>query len=276
MATAGAEDLTYRTVDGVELLGRLYRPSSSGGSGPAPFVVDAHGGAWGSGDRLNNALIHQHLAANGIGVFALDFRPSDVVQYPGPVEDVNFGIRWFKANAAKLGADASAIGGLGSSSGAQQIGLNALHPANPRYAASESTLGEVDASLEFFVACWPILDPLARYRTVQANGNTRLVEATEAYFADEAAIAEGNPYLVLERGEASHLPPMLIIQGTEDENIEHNLADIFAALYTKSGGDIEVEKYQGQPHGFIGVDPDSGSSRAAIARIREFIMSAAR
>ena len=80
MATAGSEDHSYRTVDGVELLGRLYRPS---GSGPAPFVVDAHGGAWSSGDRLNNALTHQHLAANGIGVFALDFRPPTWPNIPG-------------------------------------------------------------------------------------------------------------------------------------------------------------------------------------------------
>ena len=68
-----ADDFAYRTVDGAELVGRLYRPNTSG---PAPFVIDAHGGAWESGDRFNNQPIHEHFAAHGIGVFALDFRLS--------------------------------------------------------------------------------------------------------------------------------------------------------------------------------------------------------
>ncbi len=153
------EDIPYRTIEGTELQARLYRPDTTG---PAPFVIDVHGGAWGNGDRLNNEVIHLDFADNGIGVFALDFRLSSEAQFPAPVDDVNYGVRWFKANASALGVATGLIGGMGSSSGAQQMGLVALTPTDTRYTTPEAPLSDVDASVAFFIACWPILDPLAR------------------------------------------------------------------------------------------------------------------
>lgn len=264
------EDLPFRTVAGETLLGRLYRPAASG---PATWVVDVHGGAWGSGDRMNNAVIHDDLAAHGVGVFALDFRLSATAKYPAPVEDVSYGIRWFKANADRLGIDARKIGGLGSSSGAQQLGVVALAPADPKWTVPESAFGNADAGVAFFVACWPILDPLARYRMAQANGNDRLVGAHDAYFPDEAAMEEGNPYMLLDRGDATHTPPMAVIQGTADANVEHQRADRFADLYRAKGGTVEVHKFDSQPHTFVTADPESDASKAAIVKIREFILA---
>ena len=269
MSLADIEDLPFRTVDGQTLLGRLYRPQTGG---PAPFVVDAHGGAWGSGDRLNNEVIHRDLAARGIGIFALDFRLSSVARYPAPVDDVSFGVRWFRANAARLGLEAAAVGGLGASSGGQQMGLVALCPGGAEWTTPDPALENVDAALDFFVACWPILDPLARYRMVQANGNDRLVAAHEAYFADEAAMTRGNPHLLLERDAATRLPPTLIVQGTGDANVQHDWQDRFAGLYRAKGGDIRVEKFDGQPHTFVTADPDTPASKAAIRTIGDFIL----
>lgn len=270
MTETTTDDIAYRTIGDETLLGRLYRPQTSG---PATWLVDVHGGAWGSGDRLNNAIIHEDLAAHGVGVFALDFRLSTSAKYPAPVEDVSYGIRWFKENASKIGVHASKIGALGSSSGAQQMGVIALAPGNPKWTAAEPAFGHIDASVEFFVACWPILDPLARYRMAQEKGNDRLVGAHDAYFPDEAAMEEGNPYMLLERGDATTLPPMLVIQGTADANVEHTRADMFADLYKKKGGKIAVEKFDGMPHTFVTADPEAEASKQAIVKIREFVLA---
>ena len=270
MEARSVEHIVYRTVDGIKLRGRLYRPASV--EAGEPFVIDVHGGAWGSGDRLNNAVIHQDLVANGIGVFALDFRSSAQAPFPAPVQDVNYGVRWFKENAAHLGLMPGRIGGLGSSSGAQQMGLVALTPDDPRYCIPDPSLADVDASLTFFVACWPILDPLARYRMAQKKGNERLVAAHNAYFPDEAAMEIGNPYLVLERNQATHVPPMIVIQGTADSNVEHTRADIFAERYRTADGLIEVHKFEGEPHAFVTNNPDGAASKEAIIRIRKFIL----
>jgi acetyl esterase len=266
------EDIAYRKVDGIELLARVYRPASAG---TALWVVDAHGGAWGSGDRLNNAVIHEDFARHGIGVFALDFRLSSQARFPAPVQDVNFGVRWFKASAKRLGLAPRRIGGLGSSSGGQQMGLVAFRPDDPLYAVADPALDGVDAALDFFVACWPILDPLARYRMAQAGGKARLVAAHDAYFPDEEAMRTGNPHLVVERGEATRLPPVVIVQGTGDENVEHERADLFAEAYRKAGGRVDVHKFDGQPHTFITADPDAAASKAATVTLREFVLAQA-
>jgi acetyl esterase len=245
-------DLEYRVVDGQPLLGRLYRPASGRTD---VVVVEVHGGAWIMNDRLTNAVIHKHLAAQGVAVFALDFRLAPAHPFPAAIEDVNFAIRWVKANLKP-----KVIGGLGTSSGGYQIVLSAL-------------LAGEDTRLDFVIACWPILDPLARYRMAKAKGLKNLVDAHHAFFKDEAAMTEANPQLILERGEATSLPPMLVLQGTADENVEHRRADAFAQCYRRAGGEIELHKFEGQPHTFVVKDPTSAASLEALAKISQYIQS---
>ncbi len=270
MTNTSAEDIPYRTIEGTELKARLYRPDTTG---PAPFVIDVHGGAWGKGSRLSNEVIHQDFSDNGIGVFALDFRLSSEAQFPAPVDDVNYGVRWFKANASALGVATSLIGGMGSSSGAQQMGLVALTPTDTRYITPEASLTDVDASVAFFIACWPILDPLARYQMVKEAGNERLMGAHMAYFPMEEDMKIGNPFMVLDRGEATHKPPMMIIQGTADANVEHTRADIFAERYLAAGGSVELHKFDGRPHMFINSEPEAETTKDAIEKLRNFVLA---
>ena len=264
------EDISYRKVDDLELFGRLYRPDKDG---PVPYVVDVHGGAWRNGDRMNNQVIHQQFAVAGIGVFALDFRLSTQAPYPGPVQDANYGVRWFKKNAASIGANASIIGGLGSSSGGQQMGLVALQPNESSYVIDEPSLAGTDASIAFFIGCWPILDPLARYQMAKESGKERLVEAHDTYFADEDQMAIGNPYMVVDREDATHMPPAAIIQGELDDNVDHFRADMFAEIYKEAGGCIEVHKYAGQPHTFAAKNPDDPAAKDAVAKLIAFILA---
>lgn len=266
------EDISYRTIDGLELLGCLYRPE---GDGPFPYVVDVHGGAWRNGDRMNNQVIHQQFAAAGVGVFALDFRLSTQAPYPAPVQDTNYGVRWFKKNAASIGANASIIGGLGSSSGGQQMGLVALQPNEPTYVVDEPSLEGTDARIDFFIGCWPILDPLARYQMAQESGKDRLVEAHNVYFTNEALMSAGNPFMVLDRGEATHMPPAAIIQGEADDNVDHFRADMFAERYKEAGGSIEVHKYANQPHTFAANNPDDPAAKDAVAKLIAFVLAQA-
>src|ERR671936_413999 len=86
-----ARDIEYRRHDGAPLLARLYRPK---GDGPFPAVVDVHGGAWASGDRLNNSPLDEALAKSGIVVLAIDFRMPPRYRYPASIADVNLATRW--------------------------------------------------------------------------------------------------------------------------------------------------------------------------------------
>ena len=270
MTKTAEENILYRKIGKLELTGTLYRPDDDG---PAPFVIDVHGGAWGSGDRLNNQVIHRFFAHKGIGVFALDFRLSSQAEFPNPVADVNYGVRWFKKHASSLNVEASLIGGLGSSSGAQQMGLIAFQPDEVKYVVAEPSLEGVDARVDFFIACWPILDPLARYQMARETGKERLVDAHNAYFSEEEDMTVGNPYMVVQRGGAAHMPPMVIIQGDADQNVDHFRADMFAKCYRELGGSVEVHKYVGQPHAFITNNPEDPDSEDATEKLKDFIFS---
>jgi acetyl esterase/lipase len=263
------EDIEYGKAGDTPLLARLYRPRGVTGF---PAMVDVHGGAWVANDRLQNAVMDQAIAASGTAVLALDFRMAPASPYPASIADINLGIRWLKANVAKLGGDARRIGGLGSSSGGHQLWLNVLRPRDPRYAAAKLVgAGDVDASLNFVVVCWPISDPVARYRMARETGNERLVKNHDAFFLTEAAMAEANPQTILESGEARNLPPALIIQGTADANVTPDMADRFVAAYTKSGGRITLRKFEGEPHTFISLNPTKPASIEALGVITDFI-----
>ncbi len=260
------EDIEYLRPAGSPLLARFYRPE---GDGPFPAVLEVHGGAWTSGDRLNNTAIGEYLAAHGIVMLSIDFRMPPVMRYPQTVADVNFGIRFLKANAARFSTRADLVGGLGTSSGGHLLLLNALRPRDPRYAALPSP--DADAGLAFAVVCWPVADPLARYRAVRERGNTRLAEAHDQFWPSEAAMAEGSPQLILERGEPVETPAALIMQGTNDDNLTPDMARNFAAAYARAGGTISFHEFEGEPHAFIARDPTSANAQRALGLIADFV-----
>jgi len=263
------EDLEYGRIGDTPLLARLYRPRGVTGFAS---MVDVHGGAWVANDRLQNAVIDQAIAASGTAVLALDFRMAPASPYPASIADINLGIRWLKANIGRLGGDPGRVGGLGSSSGGHQLWLNVLRPRDPRYAAHKLAGAEdVDASLGFVVVCWPISDPVARYRMARETGNGRLIKNHDAFFGTEAVMAEANPQAILESGEARNLPPALLIQGTADNNVTPDMADKFVAAYTKVGGKIALRKFEGQPHTFISQNPTNPASVEAMGVITDFI-----
>jgi acetyl esterase len=272
-------DVEYRRHGDAPLLARLYQPK---GAGPFPALVEVHGGAWASGDRLNNAPLDEALAKSGIVVLAIDFRMPPNHRYPESIADIHYAIRWLKAHAVEFNSRRDLVAALGTSSGAHQLLLSVLKPADPRYAelplpgvTSGSSAAE-DARLPYVVLCWPISDPLARYRMVKEKGNSRLVEAHDAYWASEAEMTEGNPQLILERGEAVALPPAIVVQGTGDDNVTPDMADRFAAAYRGRGGSLDLHKFDGQPHTFIVRDPASDASRRATELVRDFVLAHAK
>jgi acetyl esterase/lipase len=259
------EDIEYARPERVPLLARLYRPA---GAGPFPAVLEVHGGAWVNGDRLNNVAIAEALAAAGILVASIDFRMPPAAQYPAPVADVNAGIRWLKAHAETFGSRADLVGALGTSSGGHLVLLNALRPDDPRYAAA----GEAgDTSVAFAVVCWPVADPLTRYRTMQARDNARLVAAHEQFWPSVEAMDEGSPQGILTRGETVRTPPVLIMQGTADDNLTPDMASRFAEAYAAAGGEIALHMFPGMPHAFVPANPTGPDSVRALALMVDFI-----
>ena len=260
-------EVEYRRDLNVSWMARVYQPQ---GTGPFPVMLDVHGGRWNRGTRTNAEVMDRALAESGIVVASIEFRLAPDHPYPAQVADINYGTRWLKAHARDFNADPCSIGAIGSSSGGHGVFLSGMRPHDPRYAALPlDEAPELDATLNYILACWPVVDPHARYLYAQETNNEGLVAATNAYFTSSDGATEGNPHMILQRGEMVTLPPAIIIQGTEDDNIPVPATKEFAEAYRRSGGEIQLEIFDGMPHGF-GYRPGPETDRA-VDLVKAFI-----
>ena len=246
------ETLEYINHNGTAYVAKLYKPS---GDGPFPMVIDLHGGAWSNGDLADCDPRDQVLAASGLVVAAINFRHAGE-GYPTSLQDINFAVRWMKSNAKRFNGRADALGLSGTSSGGHLAMLAAMRPDDARYAALPGPAG-VDATVQAVVMQWPVINPLSRYHHARrqrdsANPPTwvgNIPERHELYWKTTAAMAEGNPIGILEKGEKVQTPPSLWIQGQPDPThdyrdpespVELNEPLRFSLGYRKAGGYIET------------------------------------
>lgn len=240
-------------ADGPQRL-RLFMPVTNQ---PVPLVVDLHGGAWCNGDLKDCEPRDLTLVRAGFAVAALNFRHGDL-GYPTSLIDINYGIRWLKAHATRLNLRADRVGLSGQSSGGHLAMLAAMRPHDARYAEFPMSGGvAVDASVRAVVMQWPVINPLSRYHhalRLRQSGDapawvSDIPERHDTYWKTTAAMAEGNPMLILEREEKVRLPPALWIQGQPDPQHDYrdpdgavivNEPERFALNYRNAGGTIDL------------------------------------
>ncbi|MDP7546080.1 MAG: alpha/beta hydrolase, partial [Alphaproteobacteria bacterium] len=220
--------------------------------------VDLHGGAWTMGDLTGCQDRDEVLAQAGFATAALDFRHAGDA-YPTSLVDINYAIRWLKSQSERLRIEPGRVGIVGQSSGGHLAMLSAMRPTDPRYSSVELDAGAAPATAN--VACvamtWPVINPLSRYRhalrlrdSAEPPAWTATIpERHDLYWRNEENMAEGNPLLALERGEAVETPPALWIQGRPDQihdyrdpesKLDLNEPERFATRYREAGGEIEV------------------------------------
>ena len=262
------KDVEYQRQGDMPWLARVYRPV---GTGLFPTVVDVHGGAWNNGDRLNDTLMNQAMAAQGVLTVAIDFRQPPQAGYPASVQDVNLAIRWLKAHAFEYGGT-SRVGALGVSSGGHLVLLGGIRPRDARYSALPlAGHPEIDASLAYVIACWPVSDPLYRYQVAKQAGNDTIVKAHDNYWETEEAMSEGSPPLILERGEpVASLPPALIIQRSVDSNHPLEMQQRLVDWYQRRGGEIEMPLYDNLPPRFS-ITSEFPDTLRVMEKITDFI-----
>jgi len=261
-------DVEYQQQAGKPWLARIYQPK---GTGPFPTIVDVHGGAWHNGDRTNNAGIDRALAAKGILVAALDFRQPPEAGYPASICDVNLAVRWLKARAAEFNGTA-VIGAFGNSSGGHQVVLTALRPRHASYSALPlPNHPEINASLAYVIAGWPVIDPLYRFHFAKEFNHQEHIKAHIDYWRTEDAMAEGSPQKIIERGEQVDLPPILMLLKANDRNHPLEMQERFIASYRKRGGAIEVHTFDGLPEHRMVPSPAQPETMRVIDTITAFV-----
>ncbi len=251
--TYTTEDIEYLRHGDTALKLRLFRPD---GDGPFPTVVDLHGGAWCKNDLTACGPRDEVLAEAGFAAAALDFRHAGD-GYPTSLIDINYAIRWLKANAGDLRLDPDRVGISGQSSGGHLAMLVAMRPNDSRYASIALDPGapDVDASVRCVGMSWPVINPLSRFRhalrerEIASKWVGDIPESHDLYWVTDENMTDGNPVCALESGEAVETPPAIWIQGRPDPvhdylDPESELGlkepERFAQRYREAGGDIEV------------------------------------
>ena len=279
------EDVEYLRHGDKPLLARIFTPR---GAGPFPALVECHGGAWCMSDRKTEHLRHEYMASHGIVSIALDFRSGNEAPYPASAQDINYAVRWAKLHAGDLKTKPKLVGISGQSSGGHLAMLVAMRPHDPRYAAIALPGGSPrhDANVRCVVMSWPVINPLSRYRHAKralAAANppewpNSIIPRHDAYWRNEANMAEGNPMLALERGETVQLPPAIWFQGRGDTVHDYKDADSafpgnepqrFVANYRKAGGDIALDYIEMERH--AGHTPDLSQCGDMFVRMVEFV-----
>ena len=253
------QDVEYLRHGDKPLLAKVYKPR---GEGPFPALVDLHGGAWCLADRNTDKVRHEVLAGHGVVVVSLDWRTAKEGAYPLALADINYAIRWVKLHAKELKTRPDLVGISGQSSGGHLAMLAAMRPNDPRYTAIPLPAGSpaLDATVKAVVLSWPVINPLGRYRFAKRQGALPnppawppgIIDKHQQFWGGEENMTEGNPMLILERGEKVALPPAIWHQGRgdilhdyKDEDSKSPLTEAprFAENYKKAGGNIELHYF---------------------------------
>ena len=256
-------EVAYRRDGDTSWPATVYQPQ---GDGPFHALLHIHGGAWNTGSPNSSDIVHTALAATGLVIVGIQLRTAPEHTHPAQVLDTNYGVRWLKAHAADFNATPERLGLTVSSSGGQPAMMSSMRPTDPQYAALP--LPEApgsDASVAYVIAMWPVLDPYVRYLYAKRAGRERVVSNMSSYFLTEDVMEKENPQYILDRGDVTHLLPLLILQGDADENIPNEIPERFEKSYKAAGGHIELEWFPGMPHQFLwreGPETDRGVALA--------------
>jgi acetyl esterase/lipase len=209
------KDVTYATVEGVDLKLDVYYPQSW--NGPAPSVVYVHGGGWTSGDKSSGTGLEfkDELLARGYVLAAIDYRLAPQYKWPAQIEDVKASIRFLRANAARFGIDPNRIGALGGSAGGHLVSMLGLADAaagfddsggdreeSSRVAAVADLFGPADLTAPFSSASGP--DSVA-YRVFGAASPSDPVLATASPVS--YVTPDDPPFLILQGEDDTTVPP---------------------------------------------------------------------
>ena len=258
-------DIPYVTRNGVDLLlDACYVDQAPNALRPA--IVFVHGGGWMGGDRITTS--NDWLAEAGFFCVSIDYRLTDVAQFPAQIHDVKAAIRWVRLHAAEYGVDPDRIGVWGSSAGGHLSALCAVTNENPWYDGDGND--GVSSAVQAAVPICPPTDFLIDWYSV---GNIPVHEEAEmcmrgllgGVIGDEPEhVHAASPLWQVHRAAA----PQLVIHGAVDDLVPVGQARAYVANLGYYGADVEYLEYPLEAHavdaGIFTENPDPHDLRGQI------------
>ncbi|MBM3695710.1 MAG: alpha/beta hydrolase [Actinobacteria bacterium] len=232
-----------------------------GHRGPAPVLVQVHGGGWTGGRRgwQGRPLMHR-LARQGWVVFDLEYRLSPRATFPDQLIDVKRAIGWIRATAAAHGADASFVAVTGGSAGGQLAALAALTAGDPAY---QPGFEEADTSVQACLPIYGVHDLLleeGRPRWPYLASHVLKITPDQ----DPEAWRRASPA----RRASADRPPLLVAHGGADSLVSPgDSRRLVAELRAAGGPPVGYAEFPGATHGFDSIHSVRGERLAAGAAL---------
>ena len=259
------ENVAFGTGGGRALHCDVYLPPDHApvpeGADGGPAVVGRaailllHGGGWMNGDRAQLRGYGIQLARYGFVCVCPEYRLSGESTWPAQVHDVKAALRWLRANAGRLGVDATRISVSGNSAGAHlALMLGALRDGELE---GEGGHAGVSTQCAAVVAIYP---PTQLRVTHPDDPIGRLLGGNVAREVEDQA----SP-LAYARAD---FPPTMLVHGNADSIVPVQASlEMYSAL-AKAGAAVEMHIYDGVPHAF---DTDVEFGRQVTDLIALFI-----
>ena len=247
-------DVVFGTGGGRDLRCNVYWPPEAGNDRPSVLLV--HGGGWVNGDREQLHGYGILLGRIGYVCVATEYRLAGEARWPAQIHDVKAGLRWMRANSARLGIDPGKIAISGNSAGAH-LSLLAAGTANrPEFEGDGGNAGagtQVAAAIGFYA-------PTQLYDPSQPLREELSFLFGRGYTEATARAASPIEYA------AAAFPPTLLITGNRDELVPDAASFRMYQALSQAGAPVELHVYAGAPHAFDAV-PEFGRQCASIVAL---------
>ncbi|WP_246255557.1 alpha/beta hydrolase [Cyclobacterium plantarum] len=230
-------DITYKTIDGLELQLDIFR--KKGLKEPAPTLIFVHGGAWKKGKRQDYLPYLIDYAEKGYVTATLSYRLSGVAKFPAAAQDVNCGIKWIKQHAAEYVIDPDRLALIGGSAGGHLSLLLGYGGEEPLF--NQDCIQGVDSAVKVIVDFYGPVDLTTTYaistEQVQSFMGTSYEQDSEMY-----RLASPSTFI------SPDDPPTLIFQGTIDSLVPVSQSDSLQRWLQQAGVPNEYHRLKGWPH----------------------------
>src|SRR5262245_21651304 len=223
---------------------RLYRARPAAQATPQPVVVYFHGGGWVIGDLESHDQLCRALAnAVPCTVIAVDYRLAPEHKFPAAAEDAIAATRWIADNADRLKVDAKRLAVAGDSAGGNLSAVVSI-------AARDS--GRPAPVLQVLI--YPGTDMAMQSASISRHAEQLpLTRKGMQWFVDHYLRGpqdvddwRASP---LRAATLRGLPPALVITAGFDPLADEGEA--FAKALSSAGVPADLERFEGQIHGFI-------------------------
>ncbi|MFC4528730.1 alpha/beta hydrolase [Dyella halodurans] len=196
----------------------------------APIVVFFYGGDWMRGERAWYRFVGTALSAQGVIVVIPDYRKYPQVRMDGFMQDAARAVAWAHQHASELGGTPDDIFVMGHSAGGQ---IAALVATDPQWLGAYGIHPSDLAGFIGLAGCYDFM-PIAANETDMLGMFGRTMEEQK----------RAQPVLHVDGAE----PPMLLLQGSNDHEVEPSNAISLTRTMQAHHEDVTLKLYPGLGH----------------------------